>query len=180
MPLKDPLYSSLTEEDNSEIDYTLAKRVFNQFDKTNLEDYDNFYLLIDMVLLADISENFRDVYFRHWETFKKYLCSRFPSFDPPCPPLFAFVPFRAHPLPKLRLFWLELTLSPLTSILVKFREKKLIMSTSTFGVELHVSFKKPQWNPYKMSTIGTWQKCLFYGDVCFIESSSKNQKSNQK
>ena len=27
-------------------------------------------------------------------TFKKYVCSRFPSFEPPSPPLFALVRFR--------------------------------------------------------------------------------------
>ena len=46
------------------------------------------------------------------------------------------------PPPKVRYFWLELTLSSSISILVKFREKKLIASTSIF--ELNVSFAKPQ------------------------------------
>ena len=39
--------------------------------------------------------------------------------------------------------------------------------------------KKPQWNLYKVDTIGAWQKCLLYGDVHFIESSFKNQKSSK-
>ena len=42
-----------------------------------------------------------------------------------------------------------------------------------------MSFKKPQWNLYKVETIGAWQKCLLYGDARFIESSSKNQKSSK-
>ena len=58
--------------------------------------------------------------------------SRFPNFDPPCLSLFVF----EHPPPpphrKIRSFWRELTLSPTVSILVKFRDKKL-MSTSIFG-----------------------------------------------
>ena len=66
-------------------------------------------------------------------TFKNYVRSRFPSFEPlppPCLPLFVF----KHPLPhKVRSFWQELPLSPSIYILVKFREKKLIMSTSIFG-----------------------------------------------
>ena len=41
------------------------------------------------------------------------------------------------------------------------------------------SFKKPQWNLCKVDTIDAWQKCLLYGDVCFIESPSKNQKSSK-
>ena len=42
-----------------------------------------------------------------------------------------------------------------------------------------MSFKKPQWNLYKLDTIGAWQKCPVYGDARFIESSSKNQKSSK-
>ena len=104
------------------------------------------------------------------KTFKKYVRSRSPSFDPPftplvCPCLFSN---NLHPLflPKVRSFWLELTHSPSISILVKIREKKLILSTSIFG-----------WNLYKVETIGAWQKCPLYGDVHFIDSPSKNQKS---
>ena len=45
--------------------------------------------------------------------------------------------------------------------------------------ELNVFFKKPQWNLYKLDTIGAWQKCLLYGDVRFIDSPSKNQKCSK-
>ena len=95
----------------------------------------------------------------HKGTFKKYFRSRFPSFDlpilPPCSSLFVF----EHPPPKLCSFWLELTLSLSISILVKFREKKLMMSTSIFGWTLW-SFKKPQWNLYKVDTICTNDKSV--------------------
>ena len=47
-------------------------------------------------------------------------------------------------------------------------------------VELNMSFKKPLWNLYKVDTIGTWQKCPLYGDVLFLESPSKNQKSSKE
>ena len=59
-------------------------------------------------------------------TFKKYVRSRYPSFEPcspSCSSLFIFV--------LVRSFWLELTLSPSISIFVKLRQKKL-MSTSIF------------------------------------------------
>ena len=42
-----------------------------------------------------------------------------------------------------------------------------------------MSFKKAQWNLYKVDTIGAWQKFLLYGDVHFTESPSKNQKSSK-
>ena len=48
-------------------------------------------------------------------------------------PLFSLVRFRALPSHKTCSFWLELMLSPSISILVKCREKKLIMSTSIVG-----------------------------------------------
>ena len=89
------------------------------------------------------------------------------------PSLFALVRFRAWPLPlspppptKVRSFWLELTFSPSISILVRFWEKKLIMSTSIFS-----------WT--QVDTIEAWQKCLLYGDVHFIESPPKNQKTSK-
>ena len=45
LPSKDAIYSSLTEEDISEIDYIHVQRVFNHFDMTDLGDYRNFRLL---------------------------------------------------------------------------------------------------------------------------------------
>ena len=42
-----------------------------------------------------------------------------------------------------------------------------------------MSFKKPQWNLYKMDTIGAWQNRPLYGDVRFMKSLSKNQKSSK-
>ena len=33
---------------------------------TDLEDYHNFYLLTDVLLLANVFENFRDVYLQHY------------------------------------------------------------------------------------------------------------------
>ena len=59
-------YSSLIEEDISEIDYTHAQRVFNHFNMTDLGDYHNFYLLTTVPLLADVFENFRDVCLQHY------------------------------------------------------------------------------------------------------------------
>ena len=68
-------------------------------------------------------------------TFKKYVCSRFPIFDPPFPFVHpcSFSSTPPLPIPKVCSFWLELTLSPSISVVMKFREKKLIMSTSIFG-----------------------------------------------
>ena len=66
LPPKDAFYSSLTDEDISEIDYTHPQRVFNHFDMTDLGDYHNIYLLGDMLLLANVFDNFRDVCLQHY------------------------------------------------------------------------------------------------------------------
>ena len=67
LPLKDALYSSLTEDDISESDYTHAQRVFKHFDMTDLWDYCNFCLLTNVILLADVFENFRDMCLQHYD-----------------------------------------------------------------------------------------------------------------
>ena len=80
---------------------------------------------------------------------------------PPPPPLVrpcSFSSTTPTPSPKVRSFWLELTLCPSISILVKFREKKLIMSTSIFGWTQRVN----RWNLYKVDTIGAWQKSILW------------------
>ena len=66
LPPKDNFYSSLIEEDISEIDYTHAKRVINHFDMTVLGDYSNFYLLTDVLLLVKVFENFKEVCLQHY------------------------------------------------------------------------------------------------------------------
>ena len=42
-----------------------------------------------------------------------------------------------------------------------------------------MSFKKPQWNLYKLDTIDALQKCPLYADAGFSESPPKNQKSSK-
>ena len=61
LPPKDAFYTSLTEEDISEKDYTHTQRLFNLLDMTDLGDYHNFYLLNNMLLLADVLKSFRNV-----------------------------------------------------------------------------------------------------------------------
>ena len=85
---------------------------------------------------------------------------KIPKFWPPPPPLslfFILARFRT-PLPnKVRPFWLELTLSPSISILVKFRGKKL-MSTSIFA-----------WRHSGVSI--KWKPLVNGKGVCFMEMS---------
>ena len=102
--------------------------------------------------------------------------SRVLTTPPPCPsPLFALVHFRAPPPllpPKVRLFWLELTLSHSISIIVKFKEKKLIMSTSVCLNSTCLS-RSHNGNSIK------WTPLVHDKNVRFIQSPSKNQKSSK-
>ena len=93
------------------------------------------------------------------------VCSlKIPEFWPPlplCSPLFVF----EHPLPlKVRSFWLELPLSPSISILVKFREKKLRTSTSTFGWTQATLESLSVWSGHHwcMTKVPTLWRCLLY------------------
>ena len=61
LPPKESFYSRLTGEDITEEDYEHAQTVWREFDMKTLRDYHNLYNQSDVLLLADIFENFRDV-----------------------------------------------------------------------------------------------------------------------
>ena len=71
LPSKDMFYSKLTEQDVSDDDYKHAEAVWQRFNMKNLGDYHNLYFTTDVLLLADVFENFR----------KK--CMQYYKLDPP-------------------------------------------------------------------------------------------------
>ncbi|CAI6375126.1 unnamed protein product [Macrosiphum euphorbiae] len=61
LPDKFQFYSALTETHVSDEDYSHATRVWNHFGCTSLGAYSDLYLKVDVVLSADVFENFRDI-----------------------------------------------------------------------------------------------------------------------
>ena len=61
LPPKESFYNVLNDEQVSDEDYTHATSVFNSFACQNMGDYHDLYLMSDVLLLADVFENFRSV-----------------------------------------------------------------------------------------------------------------------
>ena len=58
MPKKEDFYSLLNNEHITNEQYTHAQNVWNKFKLNNMGDYHNSYLKSDILLLADVFQNF--------------------------------------------------------------------------------------------------------------------------
>ena len=61
LPDKESFYSELNKEYIIDSDYEHAKKVFNKYCK-NMGDYHDLYVQTDILLLADVFENFRNMF----------------------------------------------------------------------------------------------------------------------
>ena len=59
LPSTETFYSKITGEDISDVDYNHAKNVWEAFKCKTMGDYHYFYLKSDVLILANVFENFR-------------------------------------------------------------------------------------------------------------------------
>ena len=67
LPPKEAFYSRLNDEDISDEDYAHAQKVWRVFKMENFKDYHNLYNETDVLLLADVFENFRDICIKNYK-----------------------------------------------------------------------------------------------------------------
>ena len=67
LPPKEAFYSKLNKSHISDEAYEHAQKVWSEFDCETMRDYHDLYLKSDVLLLADVFENFRDVCLTNYE-----------------------------------------------------------------------------------------------------------------
>ena len=66
LPKKESFFSKLNGEGVSEEDYEHAKKVWKEFEMKTFREYHDLYNQVDVLLLADVFENFRDVCLKNY------------------------------------------------------------------------------------------------------------------
>ena len=75
LPPNEAFYSNLNLESISDEDYAHAQKVWEVFEIKNRGKYHDLYVKSDMLLLADVFENFRDICLDKYELDPVYFVS---------------------------------------------------------------------------------------------------------
>ena len=67
LPSKEKFYSRLDEKDISDEDYTHAQKVWEAFEIKSMEGYLGLYNKVDVLLLADVFENLRNICIKNYK-----------------------------------------------------------------------------------------------------------------
>ena len=67
LPPIEAFYSRLNDEGFGDENYALALKVWETFEMKTLKDYHNLYNQVDVLLLADVFENFRDICIKNYK-----------------------------------------------------------------------------------------------------------------
>jgi hypothetical protein len=75
LPPIEKFCSSLNSENVSKEEYVSAQEVWNKFRIKNLQEFTNVYNKVDIVLLADIMENFRNISLKTYKLDPAWCCT---------------------------------------------------------------------------------------------------------
>ena len=82
LPPKEVFYSKLTDKGITDEYYRHAQIVWREFNVESMNDYHNLYNLFDVLLLADIFENFRNICMNHYGLDPAwYFCASRPAWE---------------------------------------------------------------------------------------------------
>ena len=67
LPPREAFYSRLNDEGIADENYAHARKVWETFEMKTLKDYHNLYNQVDVLLVADVFENFRDICIKNYK-----------------------------------------------------------------------------------------------------------------
>jgi len=72
LPEMSEFYSKLNGCDITDEDYQHVRKVWKHFDVKSFREYHDLYMKLDVLLLTDVFENFRDVSMKNYECVREF------------------------------------------------------------------------------------------------------------